>query len=218
MDIEDFLKQFIEGYLLPDLASMAAVTPSAGETGACGYSMVLVTLAGCELLGALTFSEPFRPSQGSDHFAHFWQDGLYPTDRLRSELAPAIYKLVRHGLAHAFVTKPLILVTKNKGTKNHLCRDAAGVLTIDCLALADDFRAAYNERFVIPQVQTAHGRSALQRQLDLMHTRHTEDSESHVTRIGSVPDVDPTEAQQFIPSGQVMINSPTLPPRWKSKP
>jgi hypothetical protein len=123
--------------------------------------------------------KPFDPRSGSEHFRHFWQKSLYPTDAVRSDLAPTIYKLVRHGLAHAFVTKPLILVTKNKGTKNHLCRDAAGVLTIDCLALADDFRTAY-ERFVIPQVRTAQGHSVLQRQLDLMHRRDTEDSDNHV--------------------------------------
>lgn len=214
MNVEDFLKQFVEDYLLRDLASMAAIAPPAGETGACGYSMVLVTLAGCELLGALSYTKPFDPRSGSEHFTHFWQKGLYPTDPVRSNLAPTIYKLVRHGLAHAFVTKPLILVTKNKGTKDHLCRDAADVLTIDCLALADDFRTGY-KRFVVPQLRTVQGHSGLQRQLDLMHTRHTDDSDSHVLRIGSVPHFDATEAQQFVPSGQVMINSPTVPPRRK---
>lgn len=230
MEIEDFLKQFIDGYLLADLAAMSAVTPPPGQTGACGYSMVLVTLAGCELLGALTCSRSFNPFEGSEHFAYFWRNGLYPTDSVRAALAPTAYKVVRHGLAHAFVTKPMILVTKNKGTKNHLCRDTSGVLTIDCLALADDFRSAY-ERLVIPKLQTISERAALQQQLDLMHTQQSKESDAQAILIGSAPVGDPTEGLQFIPSGQVMakptvpipsgvarINSPAPLIRWSRKP
>jgi hypothetical protein len=220
MPIEGFLKQFIEDYLLRDLDSMAAVSPPPGQTGACGFSMVLVTLAGCELLGALTHTRPFHPRNGAEQFYHFWRNGLYPNDRVRADLAPAIRKLVRHGLAHAFVPKPLILVTKNKGTKNHLSCDAEGVLIVDCLTLAEDFRTAY-EQFVKPKIQTGE-RSWLQKQLVLIQTEGTEQAEEEVAlRIGNLPRTDPTEAQYFIPSGQVSItsvNSPTLPPRWRSEP
>jgi hypothetical protein len=182
--------------------------------------MVLVTLAGCELLGALTHTRPFDSRNGAEHFSHFWRNGLYPKDRARADLAPTIRKLVRHGLAHAFVPKPLILVTKNKGSRNHLSCDAEGVLTVDCLMLAEDFRAAY-EHFVKPKLQTAE-RGSLQKQLLLIQTEGTEQAEEQVAvRIGSLPLTDPTEAQYFVPSGQVSItsvNSPTLPPRWRSEP
>src|SRR4051794_14911172 len=130
MEIEDFLKLFVDQYLLRDLASMAAVSPPPGETGACGFSMVLVTLAGCEMLGSITYPRPFRPSEGGRHFAHFGGDALSPTAPVRADLAETIYKLVRHGLAHAFITKPRILVTKTAGTVNHHCRQADGSLTV----------------------------------------------------------------------------------------
>jgi hypothetical protein len=217
MEIEDFLKRFIDQYLLRDLASMAAVSPPPGETGACGFSMVLVALAGCELLGSITYPKPFRPLEGRRHFAHFWRSAMYPTDAVRADLAETIYKLVRHGLAHAFITKPRILVTKTAGTVNHLCRQPDGSLTVDCLALAHDFRRGY-EQFVLARMSTPSDRAALQRQLDDIQNASWDDSAEHVIRIGSVPDADPNEAQRFIPSGQVMINSPSLQPLFKQKP
>jgi hypothetical protein len=50
MKIEAFLEQFVEGYIFEDLASMESV-PNRGRYGNCGYSMVMVALAGVELLG-----------------------------------------------------------------------------------------------------------------------------------------------------------------------
>ncbi|MGE5836006.1 MAG: hypothetical protein ACM4AI_16110 [Acidobacteriota bacterium] len=52
MEIEAFLERFVEGYLFGDLESMAQVRLEGRKYGNCGYSMVLVELAGAELLGA----------------------------------------------------------------------------------------------------------------------------------------------------------------------
>jgi hypothetical protein len=67
-------------------------------------------------------------------------------------------------------------------------------------------------------MSTSSDRAALQRQLDDIQNASWDDSADHVSRIGSVPDADPNEAQRFIPSGQVMINSPSLQSLFKQKP
>jgi hypothetical protein len=167
---------------------------------------IIHAMAASLALRSVRLSERFEPYDGAKQFDHFWKQGLYPSDPARADLAPTIYELVRHGLAHAFVTKPMILVTKNKGTKNHL-RQNAGVLTVDCLALADDFRAAY-ERFVRPQLLAPAQRAALQNQLKLILERGTKDSDEHVIRICSAPTSGPTEAQFFIPSANTWLARP----------
>src|SRR5262245_21182594 len=56
MNINDFLTQYVEGYLFEDLHSMAAIgLPKGKSCGAVGYPMVAATVAGIELLGGLTY-------------------------------------------------------------------------------------------------------------------------------------------------------------------
>src|SRR5262245_27868124 len=85
MKVQEFLERFIDGYLLGDLRTMAQVPPPpAGEYGACGFSMVLITLAGAELLGALVSPTPFNPYHGSRYFERFWKEFMYPDDGARA--------------------------------------------------------------------------------------------------------------------------------------
>src|SRR5262245_56458097 len=122
MNISDFLERFVEGYLFRDLHSMASITLPKGEKyGAVGYPMVSTTLAGIELLGTLTSEVGFTTGGGEGRFIRFWENYLYVSEPDRRPLAEPIYVLVRHGLAHMYMTKPTIVVTKHRDPR-HLHR------------------------------------------------------------------------------------------------
>jgi hypothetical protein len=141
MEIDAFLERYVDGYLLSDLAAMAPLQVPAGQPGSLGYPMVMTTLSGIELLGVLTSAARFSRSSGEARFCEFWGSYLYPGSDRR--LAEAVYGLVRHGLAHSFMTKPLILVTKC-WHGGHLTKpDAPYELLIDALWFADHFKVAY---------------------------------------------------------------------------
>jgi hypothetical protein len=108
MTTEDFLNQFVDGYLLGDLQSMADIPPKPGY-GNVGYPLVLSTLTGCELIGGLLSDSTWthRSRDARKHFAYFWNSHLYPGRD--SELAGALYQLLRNGIAHCFAAKPFIL-------------------------------------------------------------------------------------------------------------
>src|SRR5689334_14597119 len=72
MPIEEFLERFVEGYLFSDLRSLADIKlPGSASFGAAGYPMVASTMAGIELLGALTSGETFQPKRGRRRFNEF---------------------------------------------------------------------------------------------------------------------------------------------------
>lgn len=77
MNIDDFFKQFVEGYLLGDLESMSEVVVKPGKTfGGVGYPMVATTLAGMELLGQLLMpnTDPFDQNKGNEYFLNYWNN------------------------------------------------------------------------------------------------------------------------------------------------
>ncbi len=217
LTIEEFLERYVAGYLLSDLRAMLAVpAPEPGKYGACGFSIVLVTLAGVELMGFLTSDQDFNPNYGRQYFRQFWSEFLYPEDQDRIAAAGSIYNLVRHGLAHTFLTKPGIIVsTQRHGTKNHLSRLADGSLQIDACALADDFMRAFKDR-VMPMLSVLARRDAMQGQLERFQRAYTTDSERLSQAFERLPSAEP-EPWIYVPSGEVsadntLINSPTVPP------
>lgn len=145
MTLDEFLERFVEGYLFGDLRSMAPIKPPDGQYGGVGYPMVMTALAGVELLGVLTSDEEFSPHSGRKRFREFWQSFLYPSQPARQEMAPLVYQLVRHGLAHTYMTKPVIEVTKAYHGE-HLCRTQRGSIILDALTLADELSEAYTQR------------------------------------------------------------------------
>jgi len=68
---------------------------------------------------------------------------LYKGDQERANLANLVRYLVRDGLSHLFIAKPLITVTKT-GAERHLRRDSVGCLLADCLVLSDDLLLAFH--------------------------------------------------------------------------
>ncbi|MGE3512857.1 MAG: hypothetical protein AB7N65_28680 [Vicinamibacterales bacterium] len=146
MDLEQYLAQFIEGYLLEDLKSMASIRLPEGKAyGAVGYPMVMTALSGVEILGSLTSPAPFTVDNGANSFGYFWKEYVYTGHPARARLHEFMYQFVRHGLAHSFMTKPMVIVTKHRDGR-HLTQDRAGAVWIDALNLAEELEYAYRER------------------------------------------------------------------------
>jgi hypothetical protein len=146
MTLDQYLEQFIEGYLFEDLRSMAPIQlPSGKRFGAVGYPMVMTALSGIEVLGLLTSRAPFTLNNGAASFRDFWRGYMYEREEFQ-RLDELIYEFVRHGLAHSFMTKPKVVVTKHRD-QNHLRRLQPGnELLVDALTLHDDLEAAYFQR------------------------------------------------------------------------
>jgi hypothetical protein len=133
MTVDEFLTRHVDGFLLDDLETMAALPVDAAR-GALGVPMVLTVFAGCELLGGL-----LAPGNCRTAFVTYWVDRLYPgADRAGAD---ALYRLVRDGVGHAFVATPGLRVTRCRDAR-HLTYDG-DVYIIDALTLHDDFRASY---------------------------------------------------------------------------
>jgi hypothetical protein len=147
MHLDDFLKTYVQGYLLADLRSMAQFRLRARQRmGALGYPLVMTTAAGIELLGTLSCSSPVLGNNGAQHFCFFWKEWLYNSDQERQRLGDTVYQLARHGIAHYFVARPRITVTRLQNAKNHHLRidpKTADTLIIDAPTLVRDFRAGY---------------------------------------------------------------------------
>jgi hypothetical protein len=133
MTVDEFLTRHVDGFLLDDLETMAALPADCGR-GALGVPMVLTVFADCELLGGL-----LSPGNCRTAFVSYWVDRLYPgADRAGAE---ALYRLVRDGVGHAFIATPGLRVTRARDPR-HLTYDG-DLYIIDALTLHDDFRASY---------------------------------------------------------------------------
>jgi hypothetical protein len=183
MQIEDFLTKHVEGYLFCDLENMAKIDLGPSEKyGAAGYPMVAAVLSGMELLGGILSSAPFDQSKGNDYFNDYWENYLSkccPRCKVKN-LAPLVRNLVRHGLAHTFLAKVGILVTKGDPT-NHLRIDTKRQeLWIDAIEFYQDFKQSYFN-LVRPIVfgkptNTLTTKTDMQNRLDEMIAAYSNDS------------------------------------------
>ena len=115
MKIEDFFRQYIEGYLLGDLENMSTLGPLKGKNyGAVGYPMMSTVLAGMELLGGLLMPnlKPFDPRKGESYFLHYWDNYFAVENPTYASLGLLFRRLARHGINHVFLAKQGILVDK----------------------------------------------------------------------------------------------------------
>lgn len=146
MTLDDYLTQFIEGYLFNDLDSMAAIgVPDGKQFGGVAYPMVMTALSGIEILGTLTSPHWQAKHDGPGNFRHFWREYLYKGREAIQRLDAVFYELVRHGLAHSFMTKPMVMVTKSNDDR-HLHKSPDNVIYVDALTLATELRTAYEQR------------------------------------------------------------------------
>jgi len=141
MSVHNFLREFIEGSLFNDLETMQHAKPldPTAQWGHLAYPIVMTCSAGIEVLGVLTSEED--PSRSKANFCHYWRTYLYPDPGPKREAAEAVYVLARCGITHSFAAK---LPSVEKGTGRHLIHQN-GVLIIDCLQLAEDFKRSYRD-------------------------------------------------------------------------
>lgn len=76
--------------------------------------MVMTALSGIEVLGVLISRSTFNEHNGAARFADFWRNYLYVERPAFKRLDSLVYEFVRHGLAHSFMTKPMVVVTKHR--------------------------------------------------------------------------------------------------------
>lgn len=182
MTVEDFFTQFVDGYILNDLKSMADITLPAGQTsGGVGYPMVSTTLAGMELLGELLMpnTDPFNPNDGSIYFLNFWDNYFAVQNPAYTGLGRLFRQLMRNGISHTFVAKPGIFV--EKGTNRQMSVDTARQeVYIDCIVFYKEFEESYM-RLVRPIIDgtatsAATTKQNIQTRLDNLATAYSNDS------------------------------------------
>jgi hypothetical protein len=148
--MKDFLKHHVEGYVFGDLENMAKLTALPSGNGAAGYPMVATICSAIELLGLLVETTDISTWQtwyGGKHFTTYWEKHLYPNEP-ESKVATAIYKLVRHGLAHTAITKGYSIVVKKWDGKSHLCFDSGSdQVSLDPVRMYQDLKDSYDGSF-----------------------------------------------------------------------
>ncbi len=199
MDLNDFLRETVEGRLFGDMRAMKAVTlPSGAAVGAVGYPLVMSAFAGIELIGALLSTRPFSKTAGAEYFREAWRS-IYPMPP-EADLADLIYKLGRNGLAHLYAPKGPITV--HKGNPVEHLRLVGRAISIDANKLADDLIAAYNNR--LKAALTA-GSSAATR-LNEMQAAYKQDT---TQAFAGMPVLPSTPALPTMPGGAHDTSSPT---------
>jgi hypothetical protein len=144
--LETFLSNNLEGYLFEDIETLKGAVPRDGMTcGAAGYPLLMTVFAGIELLGSLVSASTFDKDKGANRFDEFWQNYLYTGDSSRQAAGRVLYKLARHGLAHAFLVKGDLDVYKG-APYMHLTRSASGTVSVDAVELATDLRSTYESK------------------------------------------------------------------------
>jgi hypothetical protein len=189
MNVDEFAAKFIDGYLASDLDTMSKSTRGAGmDYGDMGYPMVLTTLAGIELLGALLLpiTKTFDPANGRRHFLLFWDDYLVNHFPVYGGFGDLFYSLLRNGVAHTYTAKHGVYVTKGSGAP--LKYDTAERrVTIDSNVFAEDFLSVYRENIlpIISDVEEASDPSAksMQKHLDKMMELYEKNSEDEFRRL-----------------------------------
>ncbi len=146
MAIDDFLKRFVEGYLLHDLESMSKITLPAGQNdGAAGYPIIATVLAGMELLGNILMpnTDDFDPkNKSNDYFLNYWDNYFARQYPQYTGLGRVFRQLARNGIAHTFVAKPGIFV--EKGTYRQTSIDTTRQeIYIDCNVFYKEFEDSY---------------------------------------------------------------------------
>lgn len=173
--ILSYLSNVVEGYLFCDLKNMSTIKPEDGEVyGGVGYPMIMTVCAGIELLGGLLTKKNFNKYDGDEYFINYWNSYLTETDPCYFGYAKDIYELARHGIAHAFITKPGILITKQYsplakvGLNKHYNQ-----VDIDCIKFYKDFEKSYIQ-LLKPKLESL--QQVMQKNLDKMLTDYSKQS------------------------------------------
>lgn len=147
MNIIDFFKHYVEGYIFGDLEAIASL--GGRKYGGAGFPMILTSLSGMELLGNLLFpsEDEFDEMKGRDYFLNYWDNYFSETYPKYKGLGPLFYKLMRHGIAHNFLTKPGVYISKNSSWQTEIKLDTKEIL-IDCIVFYREFKFSYESKVI----------------------------------------------------------------------
>jgi hypothetical protein len=131
MTLDEFLDKYIDGYLLEDLRSLREKIPMPHDRpyGAVGYPIVLACLAGVESLGGLSSPKTYSFWDGEQYFKEAWARWLYPDRTDGDQLTAVVRKLIRNGIAHAYLTRTGVLIARDPADEAyHLSLGREGLL------------------------------------------------------------------------------------------
>jgi len=132
MKLEDYFSVSVRGYLFGDIRTLLSAQADARGFGACNYPLTATVCAGIEAFGALLKGDPLTKDrdEGRQNFLRFWER-MHPG---KPSIGTQIYRCVRNGLAHAFMTTgPFGL---HRGSPSaHLVRErGAGFISVEKFA------------------------------------------------------------------------------------
>jgi hypothetical protein len=188
IEIKKFLSHYIEGYLFGDLKKMAQIKADKNGYGGVGFPMIMTTLSGMEILGniVLDSEDTFDKGQGENYFLNYWNNYLSRSDLKYKGFGSLFYHLMRHGLAHTFLTKQGILVYKKSLPTPHINNDTK-TLQVDCLTLYKDFRDSY-DLFIKPIFKTEPQKILMaEKRLHSLLSKYEEDSKKYFEDENSFP-------------------------------
>lgn len=146
MNRSDFFKQIIDNYLFLDLRNMAGLEQKDGEGGgAASYPMLATCVSGIELLGGLLSPQDYNHKNDKTYFIHYWDEYLVKTEPKYMDYAELFWRLVRNSVAHTYMAKVAITVTKGDKANNLVFHSDDNRFNIDCVAFYWDFKKSYDE-------------------------------------------------------------------------
>ncbi len=101
-----------EGYLIWDLEEMNKIEVKGA--GNCGYPMLMSILSGMELLGGLIDDYTWNSYKGEKYFRRFYDNYFEKYNESYEGRAAEFYNLLRHKLAHTFLTAVKFQIAKNQ--------------------------------------------------------------------------------------------------------
>lgn len=195
MTVDIFFKNFFEKYLIKDLKSMARIRPKK-RGGSVGYPMVLTTMSGIELLGGLLSLSSFNAHVGDRYFSNYWKNYLAPNSsnpqyRI-TNIEILVYQLARHGIAHSFIAKEGIVISKEYPAHHLILDTQTNQLAIDSTQFYKDFVSSYENKVKPIIAGTNAGsisKTTIQDRLDEMATIYKGQSTTSFGQIPSQPSV-----------------------------
>jgi hypothetical protein len=153
--LDHLLHDYVDLYLMPDLATMAAAPVPESGRGGMRFPLAQTVMAGIELLGRLELGK----GKGAG-FQCYWRRHLASVADVYATpgLDDLFYQLVRHGIAHTTLAKGSDVRLVMHRIDLHL-RVWDGSLYVDCAQLAADFRLSYKQSF-LPRLEDAFVRQA----------------------------------------------------------
>lgn len=146
--IQEFLERHVDGYLIHDLRRMSDIKEFENGHGACGYPMLMAILSGIELIGILNSPKKITEDLFHHNSESFFKEGwnklfIDNTQYSREPTREIFRKLLRNGLAHMYLSKPNIGVTKSDSEAHLQSED--GMFFVHPIIFFKDFEDAYEK-------------------------------------------------------------------------